>query len=101
MLILEQGSNSDRDADSMAELRGKLELPQPEPIEPAGAAMNGLPLVRVSRLNLAAVSDDDLSVLYRRSILVGAQAASLKLAREAVSRPRSPTKFRRRMRISA
>jgi hypothetical protein len=87
VLVLEQGSNSDRDAESISELRGKLGLPTPERIEPAGAAMNGLPLVRVGRLNLAAVSDDDLSILYRRAILVGAQAAILHIAREAVGRP--------------
>jgi hypothetical protein len=87
LLILEQGSNSDRDADSVAEVRKDLKLSQPETIEPAGASISGLPLVRVSRLNLPAVSDDDLSVLYRRAILVGAQAALLKLAKEAVKRP--------------
>jgi hypothetical protein len=38
-------------------------------------------------LNLEAVTDDDLVVLYRRAILVGAQAALLRLAREAVRRP--------------
>jgi hypothetical protein len=87
LLILEQGSNSDRDADSVAQLRRDLKLPQPETISPAGEPVNGLPLVRVSRLNFDAVSDDDLAVLYRRAILIGAQAALLRLAREAVGRP--------------
>jgi len=87
LLILEQGSNSDRDADSIAELRRELGVPQPATIEPAGEPMNGLPLVRATRLNLGAVSDDDLAVLYRRAILVGAQAALLALAKEAVKRP--------------
>ena len=35
--ILEQGGNSDRDVDSIAELRRELNLPQPEAIEPDGA----------------------------------------------------------------
>jgi len=87
VLILEQGSNSDRDTESIAEVRRNLNLPQPDAIDPGGQTMNGLPLVRVSRLKLEAVSDDDLSVLYRRAILVGAQAALLRLAREAVRRP--------------
>jgi tetratricopeptide (TPR) repeat protein len=87
LLILEQGSNSDRDTESIVELRRDLSLPQPDTIEPAGQPVNGLPLVRVSRLNLEAVTDDDLVVLYRRAILVGAQAALLRLAREAVRRP--------------
>jgi hypothetical protein len=86
-LILEQGGNSDRDAESIAEVRRDLNLPQPEPIYPAGQPINGLPLVRVPRLKMEAVSDDDLSIMYRRAILVGAQAAQLRLAREAVRRP--------------
>ncbi len=87
LLILEQGGNSDRDVDSIAELRRALNLPQPEAIEPDGQAMSGLPLVRVSRLKIEKVPDDDLVMLYRRSILVGAHAATLRLAREAVARP--------------
>jgi hypothetical protein len=87
VLVLEQGSNSDRDADSVAELRRNLGLPEPESINAAGQAVNGLPLVRVPRLAMESVSDDDLSILYRRAILVGAQAAILRIAREAVRRP--------------
>jgi tetratricopeptide (TPR) repeat protein len=87
LLILEQGGNSNGDADSIAELRQQLGLPQPEPIEPDGQPISGLPLVRVSRLKIEKVSDDDLVMLYRRSILVGAHTATLRLAREAVARP--------------
>ena len=87
VLVLEQGGDADRDADSIAELRRELNLPQPETIAPNGQPMRALPLVRIPRLNVTALSDDDLVVLYRRSILVGAHAATLRLAREAVSRP--------------
>jgi hypothetical protein len=62
-------------------------LQQPETIAPSGESISGLPLVRAPRLKMEAVSDDDLSVLYRRAILIGAQAALLRLAREAVNRP--------------
>ncbi len=86
VLILEQGSNSDRDVDAIAELRQDLDLPQPEPIDPTGQPVSSLPLVRVLRLKMETVSDDDLVTLYRRAILVGAQAALLRLAREAVRR---------------
>lgn len=87
VLILEQGTNTDRDTEAIAELRRGLNLPQSDFIEPAGQPLSGLPLVRVPRLNLEAVSDDDLVVLYRRAVLVGAQSAILQLAREAVRRP--------------
>jgi hypothetical protein len=56
-------------------------------IDPTGQTINGLPLVRIGRVKLEAASDDDLSILYRRAILVGAQAAILRIAREAVRRP--------------
>jgi tetratricopeptide (TPR) repeat protein len=87
LLILEQGGNSAGDATSIADLRRDLSLPQPDPIVPDGQSISGLPLVRVSRLKIESVSDDDLVMLYRRSILVGAHAATLRLAREAVARP--------------
>ena len=101
VLILEQGSNSDRDAESIAELRRELNLPQPEAIEPAGQPINGLPLVRVPRLKLEAVSDDDLVVLVsprdpgRRS--GGARCGWL--AKRFVGHP-SRIEFRRPMPIS-
>jgi hypothetical protein len=87
VLVLEQGTNSDRDVESIADLRRNLNLHEPEAIDPAGQAVNALPLVRVPRLKMDAVSDDDLAILYRRAILIGAQAAVLRLAREAVRRP--------------
>jgi tetratricopeptide (TPR) repeat protein len=87
VLILEQGGNLDRDAESIAELRRELNLPQPETIVPNGQPMSGLPLARIALLKVEDVSDEDLVMLYRRSILVGAQAATLRLAREAVVRP--------------
>ncbi len=87
LLILEQGGNSDRDVESIGELRRELKLPEPESIVPSDQSISGLPLVRVSRLKIEDVSDDDIVLLYRRSILVGAHAATLRLAREAVARP--------------
>jgi hypothetical protein len=87
LLILEQGSNNRGDGTSIAVLRDKLGLPQTEPIEPQGLDVARLPIVRVSRLNLESVTDDDLVQLYRRSVLTAARSATAKLAREAVSRP--------------
>jgi hypothetical protein len=87
VLILEQGSNSRGDATSIAVLRDKLGLPQQEAIEPADVDVVHLPMVRVARLNLESVADEDLVQLYRRSVLVAAKNATVKLAREAISRP--------------
>ncbi len=87
ILILEQGSNNGGDAASIAVLRDKLGLPQPEPIDATGQSVAALPLVRVPRLIMETVSDDDLVQLYRRSILIAARAATAIAAREAVNRP--------------
>jgi hypothetical protein len=87
ILILENGTNTDRDADSIAALRRELGLPLPEPIDDGGLSASSLPLVRAARLNLGALSDDDLVQLYHRAILVGAQVAIARLAQEALRRP--------------
>jgi hypothetical protein len=87
VLILEQGFVADRDFEVIAELRRELGLPQPEAIEPGEEPVGGIPLVRVPRLNLALVSDDDLVQLYRRSLLASAQTATARVAREAIRRP--------------
>jgi hypothetical protein len=87
VLILEQGTGAGRDAETIAQLRQDLNLPQPEPIEPAGQHVSNLPLVRVPRLKMDAVSDDDLVQLYRRAVLAGAQVAIVTTAQEAVRRP--------------
>jgi hypothetical protein len=87
VLILEQGGNTDRDAESIAQLRGSLGLPQPEPIEAGAQPAATLPLVRVPRLKVEALADDDLVMLYGRAVMIGANAALVILAREALRRP--------------
>jgi tetratricopeptide (TPR) repeat protein len=87
ILILEQAGNTVHDADAITKLRDDLGLPQPEPIEPAQLPASTLPLVRVPRLKIEALSDDDLVILYSRAVMVGANAALVILAREAVRRP--------------
>jgi hypothetical protein len=87
VLVLEQGSNNRGDAASVAVLRDKLGLPQPEPIDGAAESVAALPLVRVSRLGMESVTDDDLVQLYRRSILLAARSATTLVAQEAVRRP--------------
>jgi hypothetical protein len=87
VLILEQGSNTDRDTESITELRRKLNLPQPEPIQPNTQPAISMPLVRISRLQIGALPDEDLVTLYHRAVMAGAGAAIAALAREAVKRP--------------
>jgi hypothetical protein len=87
MLVLEHGAKQRTHAESIAELRRRLGLAPPESITPPAEGVFGLPLVRVTRLQLEQVSDDDLVDLYRRARLTGAELAVLHIAREAVRRP--------------
>ncbi|MCC7475308.1 MAG: hypothetical protein IT425_07925 [Pirellulales bacterium] len=87
VLIIEHSSGM-RDAEAVAELRRDLNLPEPASIEPVpGQALSTLPLVRVPRLNVSALSDDDLVQLYRRAGLVSDPPSIARLALEAVRRP--------------
>lgn len=86
VLILEQGSQF-RDAAAFADLRTSLGLPQPEPIHLGPDGVGRLPLVRVPRLVMEEVSDEDLVQLHRRAVLAGFQAVTTCLDREAVRRP--------------
>jgi hypothetical protein len=86
VLILEQGINNLDHADAIRELRLELGLPLPEPIEPDEDAAN-ISLVRIPRLRLERVADDDLAHLFRRAALTGAAAAIRAIAREALRRP--------------
>jgi tetratricopeptide (TPR) repeat protein len=87
VLILEQAGNMDRDYDAISELRRELQLPEPTPVDLVGGTAGRFPVARVGRLNLQTASDDDLAQLYRRAVVIGAQPAIVRLAREAVRRP--------------
>jgi hypothetical protein len=93
LLVLEQGSNTDRDSESISELRASLGIPQPEPIQPSAPSAISLPLVRIARLEVHAISDDDLVTLYHRAVMAGAGAATAILGHEAVRRPSVATRI--------
>jgi tetratricopeptide (TPR) repeat protein len=95
VLILEQGSNNRIDSAAIAELHDKLGLAQPEPIRPDQMDAYRFPLARVPRLVTEGLSDDDLVQLYRRAVLAGDGAATVRLAREALGRESVATKIPR------
>ena len=74
-------------ADAIARLRQSLDLPLPGKITPANIAGASLPRVRVPRLEIADVSDDDLVQLYRRAMIASGGGAMAVLATEVVRRP--------------
>jgi len=87
VFILEQGTSNFAHADAIARLRQSLDLPLPGKITPGDIAVASLPLVRVPRLEIADVSDDDLVQLYRRAMIASGGGAMAVLASEVVRRP--------------
>jgi hypothetical protein len=69
------------------ELRTRLGLPPLTPIGPVQVDLEGLPLVRLSRLVVEGLSDDDLLLAFNRATLFGAREAMRKFARAVVERP--------------
>lgn len=87
LMVLEQTAAAAVDGSVFAELRAKLGLPAAEAIDPKGADLETIPLARVSRVDLAKASDDDIYGLYKRTELAGATDAARLVAREAIGRP--------------
>jgi hypothetical protein len=87
VLVLEQGSNNQLHRPLLLELREKLGLPIPEPIDPATVHVVRLPLVRIPRVPLESVDDETLTQLFRRSVLNNATAAIVHVSREILRRP--------------
>ncbi len=69
------------------ELRARLGLPTLHPIDPKNVKLDSLPLVRLSRLIVENLSDEELISVYRRSIFVGARGALRKFAHAIIARP--------------
>jgi hypothetical protein len=87
VLILEHGGKSSHHGESIAALRHSLDLPEPDEIDATDLNLSELPLVRIPQLKLQTVSDDDLVLLYRRSLIAGVAFALSPLARESLRRP--------------
>ena len=69
------------------ELRGALGLPLAEKIDPAGQSILALPLVRLARLDVARLGDEDLLIAYDRASQARFMHAITLFRRELVGRP--------------
>ena len=87
VLILEQGATNDDQSETLAQLRSDLGLPEVEPIAADSVDASNVPMVRVPRIKLEGMSDEDLSLLYKRSVLTNAEAALRAIATEGLKRP--------------
>lgn len=86
VLIIEQAAVDPAELPLFAELRQELGLPQPEPSDPGQVDLEHVPLVRIPRLELTRASDEVLARLLDRTVLMGAQVATLLVAGELVGR---------------
>ncbi|MEN0110704.1 MAG: SEC-C domain-containing protein [Planctomycetota bacterium] len=86
VLVIEQAVGGTVDGDAVAKLRARLGIDAPPAIDPRTADLETLPISRLSRVNLADASDDDLVMLYERVELAGEPESVLRVTREAVSR---------------
>lgn len=75
-----------RDVHVVSELRQRLGLPQPEPIDPAVVAVREVPLVYLARLIAEKLSDEDLVFAFKRACSYHARLAARKLAQEVIAR---------------
>jgi len=85
-LIIEQAAVDPSEMPLFAELRSQLKLPPSDSINPQGLDLAQLPLVRIPYLQLADLADDQLVMLLNRAVLMGANIATLILARALAER---------------
>ena len=69
------------------QIRKSLGLPTVEPLDPAGLRITSLSPVRLTRLDVKKLSDEDLLIAYQRAILYSAGRLLRKVGPELVSRP--------------
>jgi hypothetical protein len=85
LLLLE--STFDRDLEGTSdELHRHLGLPVAHPIDPAGQIPGHVPLVRLHRLMMEKLTDEELVVHFRRAASCAAFGAARRLAQEITSR---------------
>jgi hypothetical protein len=86
ILLLEQSEANPAMAPAYDELRRKLDLPTPEPIDPSGIDVMTLRLVCMPRLLVEKLSDEQLQQVFRRLAMVGYAPAMRRVAAELVGR---------------
>ncbi|QDS97583.1 SEC-C domain-containing protein [Adhaeretor mobilis] len=86
VLIVEQAAADPSEFDLFAQLRDKLNLPGHDPVTCEQEQLNQLPLVRLTRLELSGLGDLQLQKLLNRTVMGGANLATLRVAEELVGR---------------
>jgi hypothetical protein len=68
-------------------LRAKLQCPPQDPVDPSNLALTELPLMRLARVDVSKLTDEQLLDLYRRADHYRHVAALRKFAHELLNRP--------------
>ena len=84
--VLEMSAGAAQASLDFDQLRTQLELPCPGPIDPANVDINVLPLVRMARVDVQKMTDEQLVTAYRRSAMLAVAAANAKLVPEVIAR---------------
>jgi hypothetical protein len=82
-------------------LRVQLGLPSFGPIDPAQTAVDRLPLVRLARVEVEKLTDEQLLSCYRRALAFAAREAMIRLARAIIQRPSLAEKHEERQQAFA
>jgi len=85
-LIIEQAAVDPAELPLFAEVRDRLQVPQPESFGSAGLDLEHVPMVRIPRLDLSQLSDEHLTRLLDRTTMMGADVATLLVAGELIGR---------------
>lgn len=93
VLILEQAAVDPKELGLFEKLAAKLGLPAAEAIDPSDLEVQNVPLVRIPRLQLSKIPVEMLAPLLERTVLMGANLATLLVAKEIIQRDDLPEDF--------
>ena len=77
LLLLELESDDHDNAEHFRTLRSELSLPPIEPLDPSGLDVSSLSLVKLMRLDVPRLSDEQLLVALQRSVLKDLRATRI------------------------
>ena len=86
VLVLETSHATAGEIIDFNRLREELQLPLPQPISPEGTDPDRLPMVRMHRVTVDAMSDEWLLHAYRRAAMLAATSVLAQLAPEVINR---------------
>jgi hypothetical protein len=87
VLVIQQSFPQREGTFDYNELRTALGLPTLGPIDPRGLDLQRLPLVRLARIEVEPLNDEDLALVFHRSMIYHVVEAIANFARAVIARP--------------